>query len=118
MVPKRNEEEHLHHEIVDARARPPRVAVLMNVSDPEWRSPALRVIEFFCSIWGGKHSLIIPTDGKTIDPIFWRILEKFSPDYIYYYSKTGIDLKLSQPDKFNAALEREFAAFDNAETQE
>ena len=98
MAAKHNEEEQLHHEIVDARARPPRVAVLMSVSDPEWRNTILRVIEFLCSIWGGKHSLIIPTDGTIIDPTFWRILEGFSPDYIYYYSKTGRDLKLSQPD--------------------
>jgi hypothetical protein len=105
MAAKHNEEEQLHYEIVDARARPPRVAVLMSVSDHEWRSTALRVIEFLCSLWGGKHSIIVPTDGAIIEPTFWRILEKFSPDYIYYYSKTGRDLKISHPEEFNAALE-------------
>ena len=119
MRAKHKEEEHLHHEIVDARARPPRVAVLMSASDPEWRSTAVRVIEFLCSIWGGKHSIIIPTDGTTIDPTFWRILEKFSPDYIYYYSKTGRDVKISHPEEFKATQEREVAQLENdSETRE
>lgn len=119
MPAKHKEEEHLHHEIVDARARPPRVAVLMSASDPEWRSTTVRVVEFLCSIWGGKHSIIIPTDGTTIDPTFWRILEKFSPDYVYYYSKTGRDVKKSHPEEFNATLEREVARLENdSETRE
>jgi hypothetical protein len=96
----------LHYETVEARARPARVAVLINSSDPDWFDSALRIIEFLSSIWGGKHSIIVPTDGLTIDLAFWKILEQFSPDYVYFYRKTGADFKLAHPEEYSAELLR------------
>ncbi len=86
------------------RARPARVAILTDSLDPGWRHTSLRIIELLSAIWGGKHSLIIPTDGTTIDPLFWAILERFSPDYLFRYGKTGIDLKLSNPAEYDARV--------------
>jgi hypothetical protein len=80
--------------------------VLINSSDPDWFDSALRIIEFLSSIWGGKHSIIVPTDGLTIDLAFWKILEQFSPDYVYFYRKTGADFKLAHPEEYSAELLR------------
>lgn len=99
----------LHYETIDSRARPARVAVLVDVGDSDWRQTVLRVIEFLSSIWGGKHSVIVPTDGATIAPHFWTILEKFSPDYVYYYQKTGEDIRISDPSQYAEQLHAEIA---------
>ena len=91
--------------------RPPRVAVLVFSDDPEWEHTCLRVIEFLTMLWGGKCSLIVPTDGKTILPIFWQLLEAFDPDYLYFYRKTGLDTKLSRPSEFADWLQHELASW-------
>ena len=83
--PMLTDEPQLHYETIESRARPARIAVLINSSDADWLHTAVRIIEFLSSIWGGKHSIIVPTDGSTIEPTFWAILEKFSPDYVYFY---------------------------------
>jgi hypothetical protein len=101
----------LHHETVESRARPARVAVLMDSSDVDWHHTAERILEFLSSIWGGKHSLIVPTDGIAIDKVFWIILEKFSPDYIYFYQKTWADIKISCPPKYEAVLQQRTARY-------
>lgn len=62
-------------------------------------------------LWGGKCSLIVPTDGKTILPVFWQLLEAFDPDYLYLYRKTGLDTKLSRPSEFAGWLQRELASW-------
>jgi hypothetical protein len=78
---------------------------LTDTSDLDWRHTAVRIVEFLSSVWGGKHSLIIPSDGSTIDPLFWTILEKFSPDYVYFYRKTGRDVQTSRPEEYAVQLE-------------
>jgi hypothetical protein len=95
----------LHYEAIETRARPARVAVLTDSSDTDWRQTVMRIIEVLSSVWGGKHSLIIPTDGSTIEPLFWTILEKFSPDYVFQYAKTGADVWISRPEEYAACLE-------------
>ena len=95
----------LHYETIECRARPARLAVLIDSSDREWQFTAVRAIEFLSSVWGGKHSLIIPTSGIEIQPIFWDILEKFSPDYVYAYRNTWGDIKISNPQDFAAQPE-------------
>jgi hypothetical protein len=84
--------------------RPARVAVLINKNDQNWSFSVQRVLEFLTQIWGGEHSLLIPTDGVTIAPVFWSLLEAFDPDYIYKYLKTGKDDQLSNPEQFNATI--------------
>ena len=100
----------LHYETIEKRARPARVAVLLDSSDIDWHHTALRVIEFLSSIWGGRHSIIVPTDGLTITPVFWAILEKFSPDYIFFYAKTGEDIRLSRPEEYARLLKAHIEA--------
>lgn len=95
----------LHYETIETRARPARIAVVTDSADPDWRDTTVRIVEFLSSIWGGKHSVIIPTDGSTIEPVFWRILEAFSPDYVYFYRKTGADIQISHPEEYAAHVE-------------
>jgi hypothetical protein len=108
-----NDNQQLHYLTLESRARPARVAILMNSSDVEWHHTALRIIELLSSIWGGKHSIIVPTDGSTIDPTFWAILERFSPDYVYSYTKTGADIKLSHPEEYAARLQQQIGKLDS-----
>lgn len=103
----------LHYETIEKRARPARVAVLLDSSDVDWRHTALRIIEFLSSIWGGRHSIIVPTDGSTVAPVFWAILEKFSPDYIFFYAKTGEDIRISRPAEYADHLKAHIKANEN-----
>ncbi len=83
-----------------AGVRPPRLAILVDINDDDWQNTCQRVIECLSTIWGGKYSIIIPTDGNEISNHFWKLLEAFDPDYICEYLKTGLDLKLSRPAEF------------------
>jgi len=56
-------------------------------------------------MWGGGYNLIIPTDGVTIDPDFWFILEQFSPDHIYYYKPSLADIKSIDPEQWEKILQ-------------
>ena len=56
-------------------------------------------------MWGGKHSIIIPTDGSRVDSVFWELLEAFDPDYICEYHKTGLDLKIGSPSRYEDWLQ-------------
>jgi predicted RNA-binding Zn-ribbon protein involved in translation (DUF1610 family) len=103
----------LHYETIEKRARPARVAVLLDSSDVDWRHTALRVIEFLSSIWGGRHGIIVPTDGSTIAPVFWAILDKFSPDYVFFYAKTGDDIRISRPEEYADLLQAHIKANEN-----
>src|SRR5690242_3790281 len=87
--------------------RPARVAVFIDRSDVDWQDSALRIIEFFATLWGGRHSVIVPTDGNTIAPEFWAILECFDADYLFYYQKTLADKKIAKPDEYARFLESE-----------
>lgn len=82
------------------RLRPHRIAVLTNVADEYWQSTCTAIVEYLSQIWGGYHSLVVPTDGKTIDDIFWAMLSSFDPDVILRYRKTGADLARSQTEEF------------------
>jgi hypothetical protein len=62
-------------------------------------------------LWGGAYGLIVPTDGETIDSEFWFLMEAFDPDYIYYYQKTMLDIKLSKPDEYKKWLEKQTEEF-------
>ena len=96
-----------------ASVRPPRVAVLVDKSDEYWHHTCLRVIEFFSKLWGGAYNLIVPTDGKTIDERFWRILEAFDPDHLYVYRKCGEDFRLSTPDEYAKRIEADLQSYQS-----
>jgi hypothetical protein len=87
--------------------RPGRVAVLVNSADSDWMHTCVRVLEFLSTVWGGKHSLILPTNGATISETFWQLLEAFDPDYIYYYRKTMEDKRRSEPASYEEILKNE-----------
>jgi len=101
--------ESLSFKTIVATVRPPRIAVLVHTADPHWQSTCVRVIEFFSQVWGGHYNIIVPTDGKTVDPPFWGILRAFDPDYVYSYRLSGRDIKINEPAKFEALLERSMA---------
>ncbi len=87
------------------RLRPHRVAVLINVDDDTWQSTCMSIVEYLSQIWGGYHSLIVPTDGKSIDLLFWKLLSAFDPDIIVFYRRTLRDLERISP----AVLEQRVA---------
>lgn len=82
------------------RVRPHRVAVLTNIADPYWQDCCVGIIEYFTKLWGGTHCVIIPTDGNTIDAVFWSVLSSLDPDTIYRYQRTGVDEQLRNPEGF------------------
>ena len=92
--------------------RPGRVAVLVDINDSQWLSTCLRVIEYFTRLWGGCGNIIVPTDGKVISPLFWRILERFDPDYVEAYARTGQDIEIEEPAKFEQSYERHIAEWE------
>jgi hypothetical protein len=101
----------LHYEMVSKRTRPPRLAIVTNIHDPDWSHTVVRIIEFLGFCWGGKHSLIIPTDGASIAPVFWTILERFGPDYVYVYRKSWGNVKIFAPDRYARELEARLEAW-------
>jgi len=90
--------------------RPARIAVLVDQDDSDWQDTCRRVIEYLSSIWGGKNSLIIPTNWSQIDERDWQLLEAFDPDYICDYHKTGLDLKITSPQRYEDLLQSKLNA--------
>jgi hypothetical protein len=102
----------MRHLAIETRVRPGRVAVCVDVNDAQWQSTCLRVIEYFTRLWGGCGNIIIPTDGRTISPLFWQILGRFDPDYVKAYARTGQDIEIEEPAKFEQSYERSIAAWE------
>jgi hypothetical protein len=73
---------------------------LSNIADPYWQESCVGIIEYFTKLWGGTHCVIIPTDGQTIDAVFWSVLSSLDPDTIYRYQRTGVDEQLRNPEGF------------------
>jgi hypothetical protein len=91
--------------------RPARVACLIHQDDEDWQVNCLRVIEFFSSVWGGAHNIIVPTDGKNFTNRFWEILSAYDADYFYYYSKTVKDLKSIRSDEYDEWLHKQLESY-------
>jgi hypothetical protein len=91
--------------------RPARIAVLIDKNNADWAIAVQHILEFLTQLWGGEHSLLIPTDGSSIDPVFWTLLNKFDPDYVYTYLKTGRDDRLKNPEQFKTMVEREITSW-------
>jgi len=66
--------------------RPPRLAVLVG-SDCTW-GHCVYLIGTLTQIWGGVAYALVPTDGETISPVFWRLLKRYDPDWIARYGDT------------------------------
>lgn len=69
---------------INTNLRPSKVATIIRKGSG-WQKNCLNIIEAYSQIWGGNQNLIVPTDGHKIEEIFWDLLEKFDPDYIYIY---------------------------------
>lgn len=69
------------------------------------------ILEVFSWIWGGHANIIIPTDGKTIQSLLWRVLEKFDPDYICEYRSTLRDLEERDPEAFGLKLAEQLTSW-------
>lgn len=78
---------------ITTKVRSPRFALLIDIKSPYWKAHISGAIQSFSQTWGGEHFIIVPTDGKTIDEVFWNILKKYSPDYIGRYIPCLADLK-------------------------
>lgn len=92
---------------VTAGVRTQRLAILLEDPDPDWLETCRRVMETISSLWGGHHTIIVPTDGRVIAQVFWDVLETFDPDYVCEYHKTGLDWKLGAPQRYQEFIERE-----------
>ena len=85
---------------VSTSLRPGRIAVFCNIDDHNWNHTCRHILELFSSLWGGHGCIIVPTDGNTIEPLFWKILEVFDPDYLCEYRITYRDLDERDPEAF------------------
>ena len=86
--------------------RPQRTAFLIPSGEPEWKLCCLHLLDYCSRIWGGYGALFIPTDGTTISSEFWSLLEKFEPDHIALYRRSGRDLEEDESDRFNSLVEK------------
>jgi len=66
--------------------RPPRLAVLVG-SDCTW-GHCIYLIGTLTQFWGGAACAVVPTDGKTVSPLFWRLLKRYDPDWVARYGDT------------------------------
>ena len=63
--------------------RAPRVALLV---DMRWEPVAFTsIIQALSQAWGGATSALIPTDGESISPAFWPLLDLHDPDAVLVF---------------------------------
>lgn len=87
--------------------RPPRFALLVDNRNAGLMHSYIRgAVGYFSQCWGGDSYLIIPTDGRTIDESFWRILTAYSPDVIGRYIPSLPGLEQAKPDEYNRIKEQ------------
>lgn len=91
---------------ITAAVRPPRCAILINEDSKHWKAAASGAISCASGVWGGKHFLMIPTNGSRIKPKFWELLEAYSPDHIAEYVLSFADLQVSQPEVYETTRQR------------
>lgn len=72
-------------------ARPVRVAYLIPESFPD--EVFDKIFSECYSRWGGRRTPVIPTDGTTIDKIYWEFLDKWDADIIYSYAEINDELE-------------------------
>ncbi len=51
-----------------------------------------RVFEYCREKWGGRYNPVILTDGQSLSPLFWKILEDYDPDTIFTFVPISPDL--------------------------
>lgn len=93
-------ETELFYRNVTTAVRTHRFAVLIDKNEKYWRAYINGIVQSFSQVWGGEHFIIVPTDGKTIDEPFWRILETYSPDVIGRYIPNLLDMEEAEPKRY------------------
>lgn len=76
--------------------RPARIVTFIDSNEPNWINNCMSIIKNYSQQWGGKHNIIIPTDGNEIKDEFWYILERFDPDYCCFFSQ-DTNFEISPP---------------------
>lgn len=106
-----NKEQGLEVKTLQTALRPPRVAIFFSTKYKSWENSFFHLIEVISSIWGGDSFIVIPTDGKTIDPVFQELLKFYDPDFLFKYQKTGYDVEASNPKYFNKVIDSQTNEF-------
>jgi len=81
------EERPIQYRRVNLGLRAPRLAVLIG-SDCHW-GHCLHLVETLTETWGGATFAVIPTDGQSISPVFWKLLKLHDPDWITVFDGTA-----------------------------
>lgn len=100
------ESEKINLKQIVTAVRPNRYAVFIDEENLNWQENCERVIEWYSQMWGGAHNFIIPTNGDSIDNIFWQLLEIFQPDHCNRYIRTLKDLILEDPNEYEKMYEK------------
>ena len=80
--------------VVRSGVRPHRVAILVPSGGGalEW----LEVIDVRSQIWGGSYCVAVPTDGDTILPPFWQLLDIYDPDIVVRLKQISLGANISR----------------------
>lgn len=85
---------------INATVRPPRCAIFINRKSQHWKAAASVAMIQASQVWGGRHFLLVPTDGNEIEEKFWELLEAYSPDYLALCHTTFADLEDADPERY------------------
>ncbi|MGW7127326.1 hypothetical protein ACWGIA_03085 [Streptomyces bobili] len=107
--------EKITYQNITATVRSPRCAIFINGKSQHWKVAADGAIAKASEVWGGRHFLIIPTDGVSITDKFWEILEVYSPDHLAVFNLTFSDLEVADPKQYRATKERHKKSWDSGD---
>lgn len=97
---------------IRATVRTPRCAILINENSALWKTAVTGAIACASEVWGGKHFVVIPTDGVRIKDKFWEVLEAYSPDHLGVYRLSFADIENADPARYTATRERYWQAWE------
>jgi len=95
-----NQNTSIQYRNISLLVRPIKVAILIPREDEYWKYIILNIFKFCSQVWGGANFVIVPTDGKEINPVFWNILEQYNPDQVISFIPTLRDLEYARPRDF------------------
>jgi hypothetical protein len=96
---------------IRATVRTPRCAILINENSALWKTAVTGAITCASEVWGGRHFLLIPTDGVRIKDKFWEILEAYSPDHLGVYRLSYADMEEADSAKYAATRQHYYDAW-------
>jgi len=50
--------------------------------------------------------------GTKSHPLFWNLIDLHDPDYLHCYKRTGRDIEIEEPERFQKAVEMHVAAWE------